>query len=156
MVTGQRKGQFASLKEEWVDWQGKRFIWPASAMKTNKIHVLPFNALAEFVLRGVMPVGGYYFSPASALGQPFTAWSKSKTKLDSLVDLDAFTIHDLRRTWSTNAARLDIPPHITERVLSHVAPEGKIAGIYNRHRYESEMRDAMERMSTFVMGLMSA
>lgn len=155
MATGQRKGQFAALKEEWVDWSGKRFIWPASAMKSNKIHVLPFNALSEFVLRGVMPIGGYYFSPETALGQPFTAWSKSKAKLDSLMDLDSWTLHDLRRTWSTNAARLNIPPHITERVLSHVAPEGKVSAIYNRHRYEKEMRDAMERMSTFVMGLIS-
>ena len=82
---------------------------------------------------------------------PFTAWSKNKAKLDSLVDLDHWTLHDLRRTWSTNAARLEVAPH----VLSHVAPEGKVAAVYNRHRYENEMRDAMERMSTFVMDLIA-
>ena len=155
MATGQRKGQFAGLKEEWVDWKGKRFIWPASAMKSNKVHVLPFNHLAEFVLRGVMPNGGYYFSPATALGQPFTAWSKNKIALDRSIDIDPWTPHDLRRTFSTNAARLDIAPHITERILSHVAPEGKVSAIYNRFKYEKEMREAMEKMSTFLMTLIS-
>ena len=155
LVTGQRKSQFAALKEDWVDWKGRRFIFPAEAMKTNRVHVLPFSTLGDFVLRGVIPIGGYYFSPESALGQPFTAWSKNKAKLDSLLDLDHWTLHDLRRTWSTNAARLEIAPHITERVLSHVAPEGKVAAVYNRHRYENEMRDAMERMSTFVMNFIS-
>jgi hypothetical protein len=49
---------------------------------------LLFNLLAEFVLRGVMLNGGHYFSPASALGQPFMVWSKNKVKLNALIDLD--------------------------------------------------------------------
>ena len=56
MVTGQRKNQFASLKEEWVDWKRKQFVFPASAMKSNRQHVIPFSSLSEFVLRGVVPV----------------------------------------------------------------------------------------------------
>ena len=155
IATGQRKNQFASLREDWVDWDKKRFEFPATVMKAGKGHVLPFSTLSEYVLRGVVPSGGYYFSPVSAIGQPFTAWSKSKVRLDALVNLDPFTLHDARRTWSTNAARLDIAPHIAERVLAHSAPEGRVAGIYNRYRYENEMREAMEKMSTFLMSLIN-
>ena len=68
-----------------------------------------------------------------------------------MINIDPWTLHDLRRTWSTNAARLDIPPHITERVLSHVAPEGKVAAIYNRYRYEDEMRAAMKKIADWLM-----
>jgi len=56
--------------------------------------------------------------------------------------------------WSTNAARLDVPPHITERVLAHVAPEGKISAVYNRFKYENEMRDAMQKMPDFITSLL--
>lgn len=155
MVTGQRKGQFAALREDWVQWNKKRFVFPASVMKTAREHVVPLATLSEFLLRQLQPIGGYYFTAPGAIGQPFTAWSKSKIALDRHCDLDHWTLHDLRRTWSTNAARLDIPPHITERVLSHVAPEGKVAAIYNRFKYEADLRDAMERMSRFVMDLIS-
>lgn len=155
MTTGQRKGQLAALKEDWVDWKGKRFIFPADAMKTKRVHVLPFSQLTDFILRGVTPSGGYYFSPESALGQPFTAWSKNKAILDKLTNIDHWTLHNLRHTWSTNAARLEVAPYITERVLSHVAPEGRVAGIYNKWRYEQEMRDAAEKMGTFLTGLLA-
>lgn len=154
MVTGQRKGQFAGLREEWVDWKNKRFVFPASAMKAKQAHTLPFSHLSEFIMLGQIPEGGLYFYGAP--GSAFNAWSKSKIRLDRLVPIDPWTIHDLRRTWSTNAARLDIPPHLTERVLSHVAPEGKVAAIYNRFKYESEMREAMAKMSTFISSLVAA
>lgn len=46
-------------------------------------------------------------------GRSFSAWSKSRQRLDKLLpDLGPWTLHDLRRTWSTNAERLDIPPHL--------------------------------------------
>jgi len=154
MVTGQRKGQFARLQEEWVDFKHKRFAWPGGAMKAGQPHTLPFSTLAEYLVRKEVPIDGFYFTPLAKIGQPFTAWSKNKAALDKLVDLDHWTLHDLRRTWSTNAARLDVPPHITERVLAHVAPEGKVASIYNRFKYENEMRDAMQTMADFVASLL--
>ncbi len=111
---------------------------------------LLFNLLAEFVLRGVMLNGGHYFSPASALGQPFMVWSKNKVKLNALIDLDRgpSTI-----AWSTNAARLDVPPHIAERVLSHVAPEGKVAGGALRSKTSAvatAARDPIEDCHAFI------
>ena len=154
MVTGQRKGQFAALCEDWVDFKHKRFSWPGQAMKAGQPHVLPFSTLSEYLVRSATPAHGFYFTPPSAVGQPFTAWSKNKAALDRLVDLDHWTLHDLRRTWSTNAARIDIAPHITERVLAHVAPEGKVASIYNGFKYENEMREAMQKMADFITSLL--
>lgn len=153
MVTGQRKGQFANLRDEWIDHSAKLITFPAAVMKTNKEHRLPFAYPTDFILARCGHYKGYYFSPVSALGQPFTAWSKSKLRLDGLIDIDPWTLHDLRRTWSTNAARLEIPPHIAERVLSHTAPEGRVASIYNRYRYEDEMRAAQDKMGKFILTL---
>ena len=44
--------------------------------------------------------------------------------------MDAWTPHDLRRTFSTRLGDLGVAPHIIEKLLNHTA-EG-VAGIYNR------------------------
>lgn len=129
-------------------------MFPPEVMKTNREHRVPFALATGQLLQKCFPIEGYYFSPATAIGRPFTAWSKNKDALDKLAGIEPWTLHDLRRTWSTNAARLDVPPHITERILSHVAPEGKVAAIYNRWKFEREMRWAVERMADFILELM--
>jgi integrase len=57
--------------------------------------------------------------------------------------VEAFTLHDLRRTCRTGLAQIGVEPHIAERVLNHV--QGKIAGTYDRHAYLKEKRDALDR-----------
>lgn len=55
-----------------------------------------------------------------------------------------WTLHDLRRTFATNCAKLGIPIHITELILNHRT--GTISGIvrvYNRYSYLDEMKDAL-------------
>jgi len=60
-------------------------------------------------------------------------------------------IHDLRRTCATNLAELGVQPHIIEAVLNHVSGhKGGVAGIYNRARYEGEMRSALQRWADYV------
>ncbi len=151
MLTGQRRGQIDRLQTSWVDKEGISF--PASVMKNKLEHYCPIGSLTYYTLLEIIPVDGYYFSPLTAVGRPFTAWSKNKKKLDSMVQFDPWCLHDLRRTWSTNAPRLDIPPHITSRILSHASPEGTIAKIYNRYKYRSEMADAMHKMNDHILSL---
>lgn len=154
MLTGQREAQIGKLQTSWIknDW----ITFPKDNMKNTKGHSCPIGSLAKFVLMEAIPIEGYYFSPIGRVGRPFTAWSKSKKLLDSKIDIDPWRIHDLRRTWATNAARLDIPPHITARILSHTSEEGKVAKIYNRYRYEKEMEEAMDKMNDHILSLISA
>ena len=153
MTTGQRRQQIACLQSDWIDDERKVIHFPAEIMKNNRDHVLPFGTLTDYLLLGTIPVQGYYFSPVGLAGRPFTAWSKNKRRLDQrLPDMDPWTLHDLRRTWSTNAARLDIAPHITDRVLSHVTGSlSSVARVYNRYKYETAVRDAMSRMESHIM-----
>ena len=157
MVTGQRRQQIACLHTSWVDFQRKIISFPADIMKNNRDHVLPFGTLTGYLLGPLLPNNGYFFSPPGLAGHPFSAWSKNKRALDQrLPDMDPWTLHDLRRTWSTNAARLDIAPHITDRVLSHVTGSlSPIARVYNRFRYENEMRDAVQRIESHILELVS-
>jgi integrase len=61
-------------------------------------------------------------------------------------------LHDLRRTAATVMAdKLGVLPHVIEAVLNHISGHrAGVAGIYNRARYEAEMRDALERWAQHV------
>ena len=60
-------------------------------------------------------------------------------------------VHDFRRTAATGLAELGVLPHIIEAVLNHVSGhKSGVAGIYNRARYESEMREALQRWADHV------
>ena len=155
MTTGQRRQQIACLQTAWIDDKLKVITFPAAIMKNNREHTLPFGTLTDYLLMRTLPIKGYFFSPPGLAGRPFSAWSKNKRWLDGLLpDMDPWTLHDLRRTWSTNAARLDVAPHITDRVLSHVSGSlSPVARVYNRYKYEEAVRDAVRRIESHIMEL---
>lgn len=60
-------------------------------------------------------------------------------------DLEHFTVHDLRRTCRSLLASLGVPGHVAERCLNH-SIKG-VEGIYNRHDYFNERREALELLA---------
>lgn len=154
LLTGQRLNQIASLREEWVDYSNRVIHFPAGIMKNNHAHSLPFGPLIEFHLRQALPVNGYLFCAPSKIGQPFSTWGKPKKRLDATCQIDPWTLHDLRRTWATISAQLDTEPHVIERVLAHTTGSiSKIAAIYNRFKYQDQMRAAVARFENHIMQL---
>ena len=84
------------------------------------------------------------FAARSTSERSFNGWSKAKLAFDRECGIDHWTLHDLRRTFSTIQARIGTAPHITERIPNHrVGTLTPIAKIYNRYSYLDEMRDAM-------------
>ena len=58
--------------------------------------------------------------------------------------IEHWTLHDLRRTFSTNLAKLKVPRVVTEKLLNHVSGSFQgVAGVYDRYEYLDEMRDAI-------------
>jgi integrase len=86
--------------------------------------------------------------------QGFENWDGAKAGLDKRVDIAPWRLHDLRRTCATGMAELGVQPHIIEAVLNHVSGhKAGVAGIYNRARYEGEMRDALTKWADHVEAL---
>ena len=57
-----------------------------------------------------------------------------------------WTLHDLRRTFRTKWDELGISIEVAERYINHVSGvHSGIQGIYNRHKYLPEMRDAVAK-----------
>jgi integrase len=70
------------------------------------------------------------------------------------VEIAHWTFHDLRRTAATGMARLNIAPHVVDRILNHTSGTIRgVARIYNRHAYLDERRAALDAWSRFVMSL---
>lgn len=65
---------------------------------------------------------------------------KAKEKLPPIAD---WVPHDLRRTCRTGLARLGCPHEVGEAAIGHVV--GGVAGVYNLHKYESEVGGWLQR-----------
>ena len=61
---------------------------------------------------------------------------------------EPWTVHDLRRTVRTGLGELGIQPHIAEAVLNHIPP--KLIRTYDRNKYESEKRDALDKWAAHL------
>jgi integrase len=72
------------------------------------------------------------------------------TRLD-LGRLDAFTVHDLRRSARTHLAALGVAPHVAELCLNH-KPRG-VGAIYDRHSYFAERRTALQSWTDLLVQL---
>jgi integrase len=81
----------------------------------------------------------------TGLGQSFEHWGKAKRKFDVLCPIAPWALHDLRRTLSTGLAELSVAPHVIERLLNHAGGTiSSVAAIYNRFKYQDEMREAIK------------
>jgi integrase len=99
----------------------------------------------------------FLFPARGGSGNCFNGWSKGKAQLDKkIVDIlspdinqkpisfTPWTLHDLRRTYATNLQRLGIKLEVIEALLNHVSgTRAGIVGVYQRHAYETEMREAV-------------
>ncbi|MEJ8574171.1 tyrosine-type recombinase/integrase [Microbaculum marinum] len=150
ILTGQRRGEIAALRWQWIDEPGRTINIPSSATKNKRAHSYPYGDAAAAVLERLPRTGEYLF-PASRStsrdGKPttvFNGWGKCKTDFDRTCRVDDWRLHDLRRTFATNLAALGTPPHITERLLNHVSGTiSGVAAVYNRFQYLDEMRSAV-------------
>ena len=109
-------------------------------------------SLAIDRLSAVPELGGeLVFVAPNAPDKEFSAWSKSKAKLDTLCGVNDFVLHDLSKTASTNLVQLGILPHVRERVPNHAIPG--VEGVYNRYSWFKEKREALDTYDEFLQKL---
>jgi len=80
--------------------------------------------------------------------------AKYEANVPSEIEIPHWRIHDLRRTVASGMARLGVPLPVIEKVLSHTSGSfGGIAGVYQRHEFAEEKRNALEAWGKHVMVL---
>ena len=143
LLTGQRRGEIASLRMEYINQQKRVITLPAALVKNNREHAFVYGDMTAQMLEKLPRIGDLLFPARGHVDRPFSGWSKSKRALDHGCGLE-FTLHDLRRTWATRAANLGVHPWVIEAHLNHVS--GVVSGvsaIYNRYSYLKEARAAV-------------
>jgi len=68
-----------------------------------------------------------------------------------LLDIEHFTVHDMRRTARTHLAGLGVDRFVAERSLNHKL--GNVEGIYDRHDYFAERAAALGAWATLLAGV---
>src|SRR5262245_49040529 len=176
ILTAQRREEIGGLRLSEIDFDRDLIVLPPARTKNKREHQLPISPQVKAILQrringaaatnvhkaklngngkgnatddvGVFGVNGF------SIG----GWYDPKVSLDRRVPLPKpWRLHDLRRTAATMMAELGVLPHIIEAILNHVSGhKAGVAGIYNRARYQDEMRGALQRwadrLTNFIDG----
>jgi integrase len=161
LLTGCRMNEWASARQSWIDMDGALMMIPASAYKSNHVHIVPLVPQAIEILNRIpsAPHGDYVLSSTGGR-VPIRGIPKFyKTRLtDAIIATTGdrlakkFTSHDLRRTVATRLAENlgDQGDKLIKRVLGHA--DGSVTAIYNRYAYVREMRKVLEVWANDLVG----
>ena len=152
ILTGQRRGEIAGLRKSWIN--DDTIIFPVGFCKNKREHRVPIGAMMRAILSSIVTDGDLLFPARGKPNSPINGWPKAKREFDAPLELAPYTLHDLRRTYSSNLAKLGVPIHVTEKLLNHVSGTiSGVAAVYNRHSYWEEMKVATAQHDEFLQRL---
>lgn len=153
LLTAQRRNEVGRMRADEID--GDMWTIPAERYKTGVANHVPLSAEARKWLDA--KGSGFVFS-TTAGKKPFNGYSKAKATLDKAIaqrrkasglkPMPNWTLHDLRRTGRSLMSRAGVAGDVAELVLGHVIPG--VRGVYDRHSYAAEKRDAVEKLAALV------
>lgn len=158
LATGLRVGELN--KARWSDISAEVLTIPAEHSKNGRAHQVHLSAfardqlqiLAQFRVNAWLipsrkddaPIDDKALSKALRDRQRDNALKKRSARALGTLRLAGgdWSPHDLRRTFATRLADLQVPPHVIERCLNHTM-QGVMA-VYNRNEYLPERRQALD------------
>ena len=171
-LTAQRRSEVAGLRWSELNIAERQWVIPRERAKNDREHVVHLSDLAVEIIE-VLPRfvrggdGGDGKSGTSDLvftttgESAVSGFSKAKERVHARMlelirnglgqeDADAEE-NDLRRTAATGMAKLNIAPHVVDRILNHVSGAIRgVAAVYNRHAYLGERKAALEAWSGYI------
>ncbi len=155
ILTGQRRGEIANLRQSWIDARERTITLPEWITKNGRQHTFPYGDLSEATLDSIPRLNrtDLLFPSRVSDDYPISGWSKYKRELgDGVV---GWSLHDLRRTHRTILAKIGTAPHIGERLINHVnGVTSEVEEIYDRWTYLPEMRKAVENYEVHLRSVL--
>ena len=156
LMLGVRKMELLAAKWEEFDFENKVWRLSADRIKTEDdndkekkdFHIpLPQTSIDILLKLKAMSYSDYVFPARNRrTKEPHASESTLNAAIKKLFSLNQlsiphFTVHDLRRTFSSLLASLKTPPHIKERSLNHAIKGSE--GVYDQYDYFSERQSAL-------------
>jgi integrase len=157
LLTGARRTEAAAMP--WAELDGADWTLPAPRNKTKLDLIRPLPLAALDVI-GAKPESATFIFSNNNGANPVRGYGPLKLAFDDAITaqlrkndpeaqpLPNWTLHDLRRTARSLMSRAKVPADHAERVLGHVI--GGVRGIYDRHEYLAEKRDALAALARLV------
>ena len=148
LLTGQRRNEIGLLQWSEIDQARKLIALGSHRTKNGRAHELPLSSQALAIINRLPRRNSSDFLFGN---KGFQRWDKAKTALDQRVGIAPWTLRDLRRTCATQLGELGIQPHHIEAILNHYSGHrAGVAGVYQRAKYEPEMRAALQRWADWI------
>lgn len=169
LLTGARREEAGSMQwgELEISAGNTSGLWllPRHRSKNRLPHEVPLGSLAI----GQLPERRENSASVFGLSQNgFSGWSRCKARLDARMlktmrddapdddtGLEPWTLHDLRRTFSTRCNENGVEPHVVEALLNHVSGSARrgVAGVYNRAAYRAQKAAALAKWEAYIRDL---
>jgi integrase len=127
-------------------------VWtiPPERSKSKVEIVIPLSQAAQDILAAIPRTKNVDYVFAAGW-RPIADFSRCKSRLDARAGFTGWTIHDLRRTSRSLMARAGVSDEVGERCVGHILPG--VLGIYNRHQYLDEKREAFGKLEAMVASI---
>jgi integrase len=156
ILTGQRRGEVAGMGRGEI--QGDVWTLPPERTKNNSRHAVPLSRQVMAILESTPEIVGVVDHVFSGVrGRMVSDFSRIKDHLDARVRFkDPWTFHDLRRSAASGMAKIGVKLPVIERVLNHKSESfAGIVGVYQRHDYAAEKREALQRWADYIDDVVS-
>jgi integrase len=154
LLTGQRHGEVVGMRRSEIS--GDVWTLAPARTKNKQRHEVPLSAQALAIIDEMPVIYEDFIFTSSASGRRGNM-SRVKAAIDAhMKPATPWVLHDLRRTAASGMAALAIRLPVIEKVLNHKSGTFRgIVGVYQRHEYAVEKRDALQRWANHVEGLVS-
>ena len=134
----------------WDEWDLKKWLWtvPAEHSKTGVVIIRPVpvrlrqwivnlhgETKRKSVILGILKKADVVSADGCLIWQRFKHEQR-------------WSLHDLRRTFSTNLNDMGVDFHVVEQLLGHALPG--VSGTYNRSKYLTQKLDALNRWVLYL------
>lgn len=165
-LLGQRRTEIAGMAVGELNLEARTWLIPPVRMKGNRPHMVPLSDPAVDLIKRARVLADFDRDRPSAYVFPTSRNEERAIKPDSMtralrritdaLGLEGLTVHDLRRTVSTNltSERLGVSPFIRSKVLGHLDAGGgaMVSSIhYDANTYLAEKRRALEAWAQLLL-----
>jgi len=155
LLTGKRTAEI--VHGQWSEIQSGWWVTPPQKSKTGVMNRTPILSLSQGLIDDLrqLSVHSVWMFPSPWKEGPLRVDSvcRAVLRLRQYLVMPHWTSRDLRRTAATHLGRLRVPDHIIGKIMNHT--DGSVTAIYNRHEYDDEKHDALQRWDQEVVRILA-